>query len=110
MDKYPDWFDKYFPTLMRNEKTHFYGEMQTPRGHTVALVCEQPIASWSVDYNLGYQDPAPHWFMGHRIESLNLDLLTCLPLPPRHPQHLYCLLYTSLFFKKFSLEYLFYKL
>ena len=89
MDKYPDWFDKYFPTLMRNEKTHFYGYMQTPRGHTLALVCEQPIASWSVDYNLGYQDPAPHWFMGHRIESLNLDLLNCLPLPPRHPQHLY---------------------
>ena len=25
MDKYPDWFGKYFPTLMRNEKTHFYG-------------------------------------------------------------------------------------
>ena len=34
-------------------------------------------------------DPAPHWFMGHRIESLNLDLLNALPLPGRHPQHLY---------------------
>ena len=39
-------------------------------------------------YNLGYQDPPPHWFMGHRIESLNLDLMNALPLP--------CLLYTSM--------------
>lgn len=89
MDKYPDWFHKYFPTLMRCEKTHFYGYLQTPEEHTLALVSEQPVASWSVDYNLGYMDPAPYWFMGHRIESLNLDLLNELPLPDRHPQHLY---------------------
>lgn len=89
MDKYPDWFGKYFPTLMRNEKTHFYGYLQNPNEHTLGIVCEQPVASWSVDYNLGYQDPAPHWFMGHRIESLNLDLLNRLPLPARHPQNLY---------------------
>lgn len=89
MDKYPYWFSKYFPTLMRNEKTHFYGYLQNPREHTLGIVSEQPIASWSVDYNLGYQDPASYWFMGHRIESLNLDLLNCLPLPDRHPQELY---------------------
>ena len=91
MDKYPDWFGKYFPTLMRNERTHFYGYMQTPAGHVLGIVSPQPIASWSVDYNLGYQDPAPHWFMGHRIESLNLDLLNALPLPGRHPQNLWML-------------------
>lgn len=89
MDKYPEWFGKYFPTLMRNEKTHFYGYLQNPKEHTLAIVSEQPIASWSVDFNLGYQDPAPLWFMGHRIESLNLDLLNRLPLPDRHPQNLY---------------------
>lgn len=55
MDKFPDWFGKYFPTLMRNEKTHFYGYLQTPSGHTLGLVSQQPVASWSVDYNLGYQ-------------------------------------------------------
>lgn len=75
MDTYPEWFGKYFPTLMRNEKTHFTGYLQTPSGHTLGLICPQPVASWSVEYNLGYQDPAPHWFMGHRIESLNIDLL-----------------------------------
>ena len=89
MDKYPDWFGKYFPTLMKNEKTHFYGYLQTPSGHTLGVVSPQPIASWSVDYNLGYQDPAPHWFMGHRIESLNLDLMNALPLPAHNPQDLW---------------------
>lgn len=89
MDKYPDWFGKYFPTLMVNEKTHFYGYLQTPSGHTLGIVSPQPVASWSVDYNLGYQDPAPHWFMGHRIESLNLDLMNALPLPEHCPQDLW---------------------
>lgn len=89
MDKYPDWFGKYFPTLMMNEKTHFYGYLQTPSGHTLGIVSPQPIASWSVNYNLGYQDPAPHWFMGHRIESLNLDLMNTLPLPAHCPQDLW---------------------
>lgn len=91
MDTYPEWFGKYFPTLMRNEKTHFTGYLQTPSGHTLGLVYPQPVASWSVEYNLGYQDPAPHWFMGHRIESLNIDLLNALPLPSRNPQDLWCL-------------------
>lgn len=89
MDKYPDWFGKYFPTLMMNEKNHFYGYLQTPSGHTLGIVSPQPVASWSVDYNLGYQDPAPHWFMGHRIESLNLDLMNTLPLPAHCPQDLW---------------------
>lgn len=89
MDKYPDWFGKYFSTLMRSEKTHFFGYLQTPSGQMLGIVSPQPVASWSVEYNLGYQDPAPHWFMGHRIESLNLDLLNTLPLPERHPQNLW---------------------
>lgn len=91
MDKYPNWFGKYFPTLMRNERTHFYGYMQTPGGQILGIVSPDAIASWSVDYNLGYQDPAPHWFMGHRIESLNLDLMNALPLPEHNPQNLWCL-------------------
>jgi hypothetical protein len=88
MDKYPDWLSKYFPTLMRNEQTHFFGYFQTPSGKTLGIVSPQPVASWSVDYNLGYQDPAPHWFMGHRIESLNIDLMNALPLPDHNPQNL----------------------
>lgn len=89
MERYPEWMNKFFPTLMRNERTHFWGYMQSPSGKVLGLLCPQPVASWSVDYNLGYQDPPPHWFMGHRIESLNLDLLNALPLPDSHPQHLW---------------------
>lgn len=89
MDKFPDWFGKFFPTLLMNEKTHFYGYMQTPSGKTLGLLSPNPIASWSVDYNLGYQDPPPHWFMGHRIESLNIDLMNALPLPSHNPQNLW---------------------
>ena len=57
----------------------------------MGIVSPQPVASWSVAYNLGYQDPPPHWFMGHRIESLNLDLMNALPLPERNPQDLWML-------------------
>lgn len=91
MDKYPEWYGKYFPTLMRNERSHFYGYLQTPSGHMLGLVSPDPVASWSVEYNLGYQDPPPHWFMGHRIESLNIDLINTLPLPEHNPQNLWML-------------------
>lgn len=89
MDHYPEWNGKHFPTLMRNEPTHFFGYLETPSRHVLGIVSPDPVASWSVDYNLGYQDPAPYWFMGHRIESLNLDLMNALPLPSHNPQHLW---------------------
>ncbi len=89
MEKYPEWNHKFFPTLMRNERTHFYGYMQTPSGNVLGIVSPDAVASWSVDYNLGYQDPAPFWFMGHRIESLNIDLMNALPLPDHNPQDLW---------------------
>lgn len=89
MDRYPAWNDRFFPTLMYNTPTHFYGYLQSPSGHRLAIISRQPIASWSVDFNKGYQDPAPHWFMGHRILSLNLDLMNALPLPEHCPQHLW---------------------
>lgn len=87
MEKYPEWNHKFFPTLMRNERSHFYGYMQTPGGSVLGIISPDAVASWSVDYNLGYQDPPPFWFMGHRIESLNLDLMNALPLPAHNPQN-----------------------
>lgn len=89
MDSYPEWNEKFFPTMMMCEPHHFYGYLQSPSGKMKAVASADAIASWSLDYNLGYQDPAPHWFMGHRIKSLRLDLLAALPLPAHHPQHLY---------------------
>lgn len=89
MDKYPEWNDKYFPTLLMCEPDHFYGYVMSPSGKMKSVVSPDPVASWSLDYNLGYQDPAPHWFMGHRVEAINIDLLAALPLPENHPQNLW---------------------
>lgn len=89
MDRYPQWNDKFFPTLMMCEPRHFYGYLQSPSGKMKGVFCSSGVASWSLDYNLGYQDPAPYWFMGHRVEALNIDLLAALPLPSHHPQNLW---------------------
>ena len=64
MDHYPEWYDKYFPTLAVCEADHFYGYFQSPSGKVKAVVSADPVASWSIDYNLGYQTPE-YWFYGH---------------------------------------------
>ena len=89
MDRYPHWLTKFFPTLLMNEKTHFYGYFQSPQGQVLGIASPDPIASWSVDYNLSYYDIPPHWFYGHRIESVNLDLINTLPLPEHNPQDMW---------------------
>ena len=86
MDKYPEWLDKYFPTLLYCNPTHFHGYLQTPAGKMLGIVCTDPVASWSVDYNLAYEEPTGYWFYGHRISSVNIDLLNALPLPEHNPQ------------------------
>lgn len=86
MDKYPEWLNKYFPTLFYCSPTHFHGYFQSPSGKVLALACADPVASWSVDYNMGYEEPKDYWFYGHRITSVNLDLINALPLPEHHPQ------------------------
>ena len=68
----------FFPTLLRCEKTHFWGYFQTPDGKVLAIVSPQAVASWHLDY-IG---------KGHRIGTAGIDLLHKLPLPVRHPQHL----------------------
>lgn len=87
MDTYPEWYGKFFPTLAVCEPDHFYGYMQSPDGRMKAVVSADPIASWSLDYNMGYPDYTQdnRWFYGHRIECLNLDMLCQGPLPENHP-------------------------
>lgn len=91
MDDYPDWLSKYFPTLLMCESTHFYGYMQSPEGNLLGIVSTEPVASWNLDYNRSYYDIPEYWFYGHRIQSVNIDLINCLPLPEHHPQNLWCL-------------------
>ena len=95
MDKYPNWLDAYFPTLLRNEKTHFWGYLMSPKQKIIILTSPDPIASWSVDYNYSSnkgkikEGDNPYYWGQHRIEGINIDLMNALPLPERCPQNLY---------------------
>ena len=80
MEKYPDWNRKLFPTLLRCERTHFWGYCMSPEGALLVVASPDPVASWSLNYNR-----ASYGDYGHRIYTLNLDLMNALPLPPRHP-------------------------
>ncbi len=78
MIKYPDWNDKFFPTLIRGEKTHLWGYFMSPRGRILTISSPDPIASWNYEFQ-------PR---RHRIYTVSLDMLHKLPLPQRHPQDL----------------------
>ena len=84
MIEYPQWNDVFFPTMLRCEKTHFWGYMMSPTGNAVVLSCPSPVAAWELDYNMfGDEDTAD---FGHRIYTANLLLLCRGPLPSRHPE------------------------
>lgn len=86
MESYPQWLDKWSPVYLDAQKDHFLGYAMTPSGRIKGIFSPQGIASWSLDYNLGYPDPL--WFYGHRITSACLDLLHQGPLPSHHPSGL----------------------
>ncbi len=93
MEKYPEWLNKYFPTLLRCEKNHFWGYLMTPKKNILLLTSSDAVASWSIDYNYesseGENTGKPSYRGGHRINGVNLDLINAPPLPDRHPSHLY---------------------
>lgn len=72
------YFGIFFPTLLRCEKTHFWGYFENPNGQILTIASPDAIASRQIDY-IG---------QGHRIATSSLDLLHALPLPQRHPQQL----------------------
>jgi hypothetical protein len=78
MQGYPQWDTVLFPTLMRCEKSHFWGYFMGSKGRIIGIASPDPVASYYLQY-----DPT-----GHRIYTVNLDLLHTLPLPQRHPQNL----------------------
>jgi hypothetical protein len=82
MAKYPDWNDRFFPTLLRCEKTHFWGYLMTPKGKILTVSSPDPIASYAMNYA---PDPSSYGNGKHRIYTCSLDLLHALPLPERHP-------------------------
>ena len=53
MAKYPEWNQRFFPTLLRCEKTHFWGYFMRPDGVILGIASPDPIASWANGYNHG---------------------------------------------------------
>lgn len=83
MDHYPQWHHVFFPTMMRCEKTHFWGYLMSPLGRIITVTSPNPIASYHLHYN---NDSQLHSFgHGHRIRTVSLDLVNPAPLPQRHP-------------------------
>lgn len=70
------YYSMLFPTMLRCEKTHFWGYFQSPDGKVLAIASPDSVASWHIDY-IGN---------GHRIATSWIDLLHKGPLPSRHPQ------------------------
>lgn len=77
MSHFPEWNQKHFPTMLRCEKTHFWGYTMSPDGSILGVACPTPVASWSIDY-IGH----------HRLGSYNIDLINAIPQPQRHPEGL----------------------
>ena len=50
MLSYPRWNYRYFPTLLRCEKTHFWGYLMTPQGRIMTLGSPDPVASYTLNY------------------------------------------------------------
>jgi hypothetical protein len=72
------YFNTFFPTLLRCERTHFWGYFQSPDGQILTVSSPDAIASRTIEYIE----------QGHRISTSSLDVLHTLPLPSRHPQNL----------------------
>lgn len=81
MRKYPQWREEFFPTLLRCEKTHFWGYLMTPNGRVLTITSPNPIASYHLHYN-----NSKIFAHGHIIRTVSLDLLNPGPLPERHPE------------------------
>lgn len=79
MEGCPDWNDKFFPTLLRCEKTHMWGYFENPRGERFAIASACPAASYHLEYNRHGQD------FGHRIYTADVDFFASGKLPERHP-------------------------
>ena len=85
MRSYPAWNQKFFPTLMRCEKSHFWGYFMSPEGRIAGICTSGPVASYGINYI--YEGILkPKW--GHQIFTGSLDLLHTGPLPARHPQRM----------------------
>ncbi len=73
MDCYPEWQYKLFPTMLRLEKTHFYGYFMRPDGKILGICCDKQVASYKILYE----------GLGHLIESVEIDFINPQKQPER---------------------------
>ena len=85
MLRYPQWDDASSPTLLRCEPSFAWGYFMTPTGSLLGFATDGPVASYQINY---VYEGWTAWKWGHTITTASIDLLHCLPLPERHPQHL----------------------
>lgn len=85
MHAYPQWDDKFFPTLLRCEKDFAWGYFMSPRQALLGFATSQPVASYAINY---IYEGWYKWKWGHQVRTASLDMLHTLPLPERHPQQL----------------------
>ena len=87
MKTYPEWRSIYFPTLLKCEKTHFWGYFMRPDGNILTVTSPDPIAS----YHLHYNNTTRNFGHGHWIHTASLDLLNPGPLPEENPENCHSL-------------------
>lgn len=83
MKAYPQWRKIYFPTLLKCEKTHFWGYYMNPNGSILGIASPDPIAS----YHLQYNNSSENFASGHLIYTSTLDLLHPGNLPEENPEN-----------------------
>ena len=83
MIKYPQWHDTYFPTLLRCEKTHFWGYYMNTAQNALAVATDKGVASYNIEYNKINEDN-----YGHRILGSDIVFIQNTDLPERHPDNL----------------------
>lgn len=84
MDSYPQWNTQLFPTMLRCEKTHFWGYMMSPESKIMGLASPDPVVCWNLEYHQRLVDGV--LMAGHRIFTPRIQMLHEGPLPSRHPQ------------------------
>ena len=86
MTHYPQWNEKFFPTLLRCEKTHLWGYYMNTNENSVAVATSGPVASYDILYNIFYEENYPH--NGHRILGTELVLTGDINTISRCPKNL----------------------
>lgn len=84
-DSFPKWNKILFPTLLRAEKTHFWGYFLSPNRKILSIASPNEIPS----YTMGYErfNRFPPYVGSHRIQTSYLNLLHSEALSERQPQN-----------------------